>query len=49
MTRSEKDLRIWFNSPNLALDSNCPIDIIKTGHVELIADLAENRILGRPM
>jgi response regulator RpfG family c-di-GMP phosphodiesterase len=49
ITGSEKDLRIWLNSPNFALDSNRPIDVIQNGHVELIADLAEDRFLGHPM
>lgn len=48
LTGSVKGLRIWLNAPNQELDKELPIDYIKEGHVEDIAAMVEDALLGHP-
>jgi CheY-like chemotaxis protein len=48
LTGSVKGLRIWLNAPNPELDKELPIDYIKEGHVEDIAAMVEDVLLGHP-
>lgn len=48
LTGSVKGLRIWLNAPNPELDKELPIDYIKDGHVEDIATMVEDALLGHP-
>lgn len=48
LTGSVKGLRIWLNAPNPELDKDLPIDYIKEGHVEDIAAMVEDALLGHP-
>lgn len=48
LTGSPKGLRIWLNTANPELDNEMPIDYIKEGHVEDIASMVEDALLGHP-
>lgn len=48
LTGSVKGLRIWLNAPNPELDKELPIDYIKEGHVEDVATMVEDALLGHP-
>jgi DNA-binding response OmpR family regulator len=48
LTGSIKGLRIWLNAPNDELDKDLPIVYIKEGHVEDIAAMVEDALLGHP-
>ncbi|HEY9753888.1 MAG TPA: response regulator [Oculatellaceae cyanobacterium] len=48
LTGSVKGLRIWLNAPSPELDKELPIDYIKEGHVEDIAAMVEDALLGHP-
>lgn len=48
LTGSPKGLRIWLNAPNAELDKELPIDYIKDGHVEDVAAMVEDALLGHP-
>jgi hypothetical protein len=48
LTGSVKGLRIWLNAPNHELDKELPIDYIKDGHVEDVAAMVEDALLGHP-
>jgi CheY-like chemotaxis protein len=48
LTGSVKGLRIWLNAPNPELDKELPIDYIKEGHVEDVAAMVEDALLGHP-
>lgn len=48
LTGSTKGLRIWLNAPNPELDKELPLDYIKDGHVEDIAAMVEDALLGHP-
>lgn len=48
LTGSVRGLRIWLNTPNPELDKELPIDYIKEGHVEDIAAMVEDVLLGHP-
>jgi CheY-like chemotaxis protein len=48
LTGSVKGLRIWLNAPNPDLDKELPIDYIKDGHVEDVAAMLEDALLGHP-
>ena len=41
-------MRIWLNAQNVELDNELPIDYIKDGHVEDIAAMVEDALLGHP-
>ena len=45
---SPKGLKVWLNAPNDAFPDELPIDIVKQGHIELLADLLEDVLLGHP-
>lgn len=48
LTGSIKGLRIWLNAQNPELDRELPIDYIKDGHVEDVAAMVEDALLGHP-
>lgn len=48
LTGSGKGLRIWLNTTNPDLDNELPIDYIKEGHVEDMAAMVEDVLLGHP-
>lgn len=48
LTGSVKGLRIWLNAPNPEIDKELPIDYIKEGHVEDVAAMVEDALLGHP-
>jgi CheY-like chemotaxis protein len=48
LTGSVKGLRIWLNAPNPELDKELPIDYIKDGHIEDVASMVEDALLGHP-
>jgi len=41
-------LKIWLNAPNPTMPNNIPVDLIKKGHVEQLADLWDDTLLGQP-
>ena len=45
---SEKGMKIWLNASNPDLDNESPIDFIKAGHVEDMAAMVEDSLLGHP-
>ena len=49
LTGSVKGLRIWLNAQNPELDQDLPIDYIKDGHVEDVAAMVEDTLLGHPV
>ncbi|HEY9775077.1 MAG TPA: antitoxin Xre/MbcA/ParS toxin-binding domain-containing protein [Planktothrix sp.] len=48
VTGSFKGLKIWLNSPNREFDGHTPLDIIKLGRVEMLADWVDDARLGSP-
>lgn len=44
----DDDFRAWLHMPNAQLDERQPIELIRDGRVEVIADLAENMLTGNP-
>jgi hypothetical protein len=48
LTGSAKGLRIWLNTANPELENELPINYIKEGHVEDIAAMVEDALLGHP-
>ncbi|MCC7531065.1 MAG: response regulator [Candidatus Melainabacteria bacterium] len=48
LTGSVRGLRIWLNAPNPELEKDLPIDYIKDGHVEEVAAMVEDALLGHP-
>lgn len=48
LTGSVKGLRIWLNAPNPELDNEAPIDYIKENHIEDVAAMVEDALLGHP-
>ena len=48
LTGSVKGLRIWLNAPNPELENDFPIDYLKEGHLEDIAAMVEDALLGHP-
>ncbi|MHC9542845.1 MAG: antitoxin Xre/MbcA/ParS toxin-binding domain-containing protein [Vulcanimicrobiota bacterium] len=48
LTGSDRGLRIWLNAPNPELDNDLPIDYIKEGHIDDIAAMVEDALLGHP-
>jgi hypothetical protein len=48
LTGSVKGLRIWLNAPNPELENEFPIDYLKEGHIEEIAAMVEDALLGHP-
>ncbi len=48
LTGSEKGLKVWLNTPNDAFPGELPIDILKQGHRELLAEMLEDVLLGHP-
>jgi CheY-like chemotaxis protein len=49
LTGSLKGLRIWLNTPNPELGKELPIDYIRDGHVEDVAAMVEDALLGHPV
>ncbi len=45
---SENDARVWLNTPRSDLDKTPPMEFIKQGQSEVIADLLEDLLLGHP-
>jgi hypothetical protein len=45
---SKDDFLAWLERPNRELDDSSPMEIIKTGRAEIIADLVEDMLLGAP-
>ena len=41
-------LKIWLNAPNETFANELPVDIIREGHVSLLADGLEDALLGHP-
>ena len=46
---AEADFRSWLNMPNEQLDQRSPLDVVRQGMAETVADLAENMLLGNPI
>lgn len=44
----ENDARVWLNTPCSGLDNTPPMEFIKQGQSEVIADLLEDLLLGHP-
>jgi uncharacterized protein (DUF2384 family) len=45
---TKDDFLAWLERPNRELDDSSPMEIIKTGRAEIIADLVEDMLLGAP-
>jgi len=45
---SESDFRSWLNMPNEQLDDRTPIELIRNGEADTVADLAEDMLTGSP-
>jgi hypothetical protein len=43
------DFRRWLNMPNGQLDNRSPLDVIRGGHVGVVADLADDMLTGTPV
>jgi hypothetical protein len=41
-------VKLWLNAPNKAFPKELPVDIIKQGHVSLLANMLEDALLGHP-
>jgi two-component SAPR family response regulator len=48
ISNADNALKLWLNSPNNAFPENLPVDLIITGHAEMLADLLEDVLLGHP-
>jgi hypothetical protein len=48
VTGSVKGLRMWLNSPNPEFEAHTPLDVIKLGQVEMLADWVDDARLGNP-
>jgi CheY-like chemotaxis protein len=48
VTGSPKGLKMWLNSPNKRFDEHTPLEIIKLGKVQLLADWVDDARLGSP-
>jgi DNA-binding response OmpR family regulator len=44
----KRGLKLWLNAPNNAFPNELPVDIIKQGHVSLLANMLEDALLGHP-
>lgn len=44
----EPGLKIWLNAPNKAFPKDLPVDLIKQGHANMLADMLEDVLLGQP-
>jgi hypothetical protein len=45
---SKSDFRSWLNMPNEQLDDRTPIDLVRRGQADVVADLAEDMLSGSP-
>lgn len=45
---SESDFRSWLNMPNEQLGDHTPIELIRDGKADTVADLAEDMLTGNP-
>jgi hypothetical protein len=45
---SESDFRSWLNMPNEQFDDRTPIELIRNGKADTVADLAEDMLTGNP-
>jgi DNA-binding response OmpR family regulator len=45
---STRHARIWMNAPNPALDGHAPIELLKQGNIEALADFVQDLLEGRP-
>ena len=43
---SESDLRSWLNMPNDQLDRRTPIELLRSGKADAVADLAADMLSG---
>jgi hypothetical protein len=41
-------LKIWLNAPNPTMPNTMPVELIKKGHAEQLADLWDDTLLGHP-
>ena len=48
LTGSVKLSRIWLTTPNAELESDSPIEVIREGDADTVADLLEDILLGQP-
>ena len=48
MTGSIKGLKMWLNTPNPVFENHTPLDVIKLGQVEMLADWVDDARLGNP-
>ncbi len=48
MTGSIKGLKMWLNTPNPEFENHTPLDVIKLGQVEMLADWVDDARLGNP-
>jgi hypothetical protein len=48
VTGSEKGLKIWLNTPNHRFDQHSPLEVIKLGKVQMLADWVDDARLGSP-
>lgn len=48
LTGSEKGLKVWLNTPNDAFPGEFPIEVLKQGHGELLAEMLEDVLVGHP-
>jgi hypothetical protein len=46
--KDEDSFRRWLNAPNPELEQNTPLDIIREGRGEVVANLVEDALLGQP-
>ena len=44
----ESDFRSWLNMPNEQLDDRTPIELIRNGEADTVAELAEDMLTGSP-
>ena len=42
------DFRSWLNMPNEELEERTPIELVRNGKAEVVADLAEDMLTGSP-
>ena len=48
VTGSIRGLKIWLNSPNSEFEDHTPLELIKLGKAEMLADWVDDARLGAP-
>jgi len=48
LTGSVEGLRMWLNAPNQDLDRKIPLDLLRGGQADVVANLLEDVLLGQP-